>query len=71
MLPDHTEERKLAKELGIEYSTLRKRRRQAKRLGKPLVPPWVELGRKFYYPNAETAEWLKSIQQNPVRRRAG
>jgi hypothetical protein len=70
MLPDHTEESKLAKELGVTPTTMAKRRRKAKREGKPLVPPWVEFARKFYYPNGPKAEWLKSIQQIPGRRRA-
>jgi hypothetical protein len=67
MLPDHTEESVLAKELGVKLLTLRRKRRQAERERKPLVPPWVEFGRKFYYPNGAKAEWLKAQVKNPGR----
>jgi hypothetical protein len=66
-----TEESEFAKELGVELITLQKKRRKAMLIGKPLVPPFVEIARKFYYPNAQKAEWLKSNMQIPggARRR--
>jgi hypothetical protein len=69
-LADHTEEPDFAKELGVALATMRKRRKKAVRTGKPLVPPFVEVARKVFYSNTAKAEWLKAIQQNPVRRRA-
>jgi hypothetical protein len=70
VLADHTEESAFAKELGMAPATLRKRRNKALRTGKPLVPPFVVIARKIFYPNTAKAEWLKSIQQIPGRRRA-
>lgn len=67
MLPDHTEEKHFAKELGISPLTMQRRRRQAQRENKPLVPPFVEVCRRFYYPNAAKVEWLKAQQFSPGR----
>jgi hypothetical protein len=35
-----------------------------------LVPAFIVVARKVFYPNSAKAEWLKAIQQNPARRRA-
>jgi len=68
-MSNYTEESVLAKQLGLEHATMRKRRKRAQRTGKPLVPPYVEIARKFFYSNDGTAEWLKAIQQGPARLR--
>jgi hypothetical protein len=50
-----------ASDLGVSLRLLRKWR--SLRVG----PPYVEIGRRFYYRDEQIAAWLKARERHPVR----
>ncbi len=61
LLDNHDDEDATAADLQITKQTLRKWRARGK------GPPYIEVGRRFYYPRDERKAWLESLIQRPVR----
>jgi hypothetical protein len=62
-LENYTSEHTAAPKLNQTVRTLRSWRRRG------IGPAWIKVGRLVYYPNAGIAQWLKSLEQQPVRSR--
>jgi hypothetical protein len=61
ILDGYVSEHEEAAALGLTVRTLRSWRK----LGKG--PNYVKIGRRFFYPLAGNASWLKASEQDPVR----
>jgi hypothetical protein len=61
MLDAYTSEHDAAAQLHVTARTLRSWRQRGE------GPRWVKIGRLIFYPNAGIAEWLRSLEQKPVR----
>jgi hypothetical protein len=60
-LQNYTSEHDTAPLLGVTVRTLRAWRNAGK------GPAWVKVGKAVYYPNAAIPDWLRSLEQKPVR----
>lgn len=63
LLEGYLPERDVAAARGIGLRTLRNERQRGD------GPPWAKLSKKIWYPEDGFREWLKSIEQRPVRAR--
>jgi hypothetical protein len=63
VLDDYTSEHDAATQLRQTVRTLRSWRQRGN------GPRWVKIGRLVFYPNAGIGEWLRSLEQKPVRSR--
>lgn len=63
LLAGYVPEQDVAATLGRGLRALRAMRQRGE------GPPWVKVSKRVYYPEAGFREWLKSIEQRPVRAR--
>lgn len=63
LLAGYISEDKMARARGVGVRALRAERQRGD------GPPWVKLSRSVWYPEAGFRDWLKSIEQRPVRAR--
>ncbi len=63
LLAGYISEDELAQARGVGVRALRAERQRGD------GPPWVKLSRSVWYPEAGFRDWLKSIEQRPVRAR--
>ncbi len=63
LLAGYISEDEMAQARGVGVRALRAERQRGD------GPPWVKLSRSSWYPEAGFRDWLKSIEQRPVRAR--
>jgi hypothetical protein len=63
LLAGYISEDEMAQARGVGVRALRAERQRSD------GPPWVKLSRSVWYPEAGFRDWLKSIEQRPVRAR--
>jgi hypothetical protein len=63
LLAGYISEDEMAQARGVGVRALRAERQRGD------GPPWVKLSRSIWYPEAGFRDWLKSIEQRPVRAR--
>ncbi len=63
LLAGYISEDEMAQARGVGVRALRAERQRGD------GPPWVKLSRSVWYPEAGFRDWLKSIEQRPVRAR--
>jgi len=62
-IPGHTPEPEMAKQRGVEISTLQKERWQGR------GPAYIVVNRQVHYVDADYPRWLESLKKTPVRSR--
>jgi hypothetical protein len=65
LLEGYVPEREVAEARGVALRTLRGERQRGE------GPPWLKMNRAVFYPKTGFREWLKAIEQRPVRARKG
>jgi hypothetical protein len=60
-IPGHTAEPQMARQRGVEISTLQKERSQGR------GPPYIVVNKQVHYPDADYLRWLETLKVNPVR----
>jgi len=63
LLAGYISEDEMAQARGVGVRALRAERQRGD------GPPWVKLSRSVWYPEAGFRDWLKSMEQRPVRAR--